>query len=105
MFSGKKLVINHFKRYSRRKIGDVILGVTNAGGLNLAVNFESAINAGEILKINEVDFAKKETPQVIVIDQKPSLADELAKLKNLLDEGAITKEEYEALKKKLIENN
>jgi hypothetical protein len=50
MFSGKKLVINHFKRYSRKKIGDVILGVTNAGGLNLAVNFESAINAGEILK-------------------------------------------------------
>jgi hypothetical protein len=39
MFSGKKLVINHFKRYSRKKIGDVILGVTNAGGLNLAVNF------------------------------------------------------------------
>lgn len=31
-----------------------------------------------------------------------SVADELAKLKQLLDQGAITKEEYEALKKKLI---
>jgi hypothetical protein len=105
MFSGRKLVIKHFKVYSRKKTGDIFLGVVNAGGLNCAVNFESAINTEEILKINDIDFAKKEKPTAIIINQKPSLADELAKLKKLLDEGAITKEEYEALKKKVIESN
>lgn len=33
---------------------------------------------------------------------KPSVADELAKLKELLDKGVITKEEYEKAKKKLL---
>ncbi|MEM1697997.1 MAG: PH domain-containing protein, partial [Thermofilaceae archaeon] len=34
---------------------------------------------------------------------KPSIADELLKLKRLLDEGLITKEEYEKLKKRIVE--
>ncbi|MCS7105241.1 MAG: PH domain-containing protein [Thermofilaceae archaeon] len=33
----------------------------------------------------------------------PSVADELAKLKKLLDEGVITREEYEKLKKRIVE--
>lgn len=33
---------------------------------------------------------------------KTSVADELAKLKELLDKGVITKEEYEKAKKKLL---
>ena len=33
----------------------------------------------------------------------PSVADEIAKLKKLYDDGILTKEEYEAQKKKLLE--
>jgi len=39
----------------------------------------------------------------VTINNAPSLADEIAKLKKLFDEVTLTKDKYEAAKKKLIE--
>jgi len=47
-------------------------------------------------------MAGKEAEEVPA-PSKPSIADELLKLKRLLDEGLITKEEYEKLKKRIVE--
>ena len=73
-------------------------------GVDDIVNYESevedAIAAGEIVV---PDKFKHSTDNGSA--QPVSVADEIAKLKKLYDDGAITKEEYDAQKKKLLEGN
>ena len=65
------------------------------GGGNIT-NYELYIE--EAIQVCEIkDCGKKEAPVV-------GAADELKKWKALLDSGAITKEEYDAQKKKLLGN-
>jgi len=68
-FSGMAFEIKYFSKVSSKKNGDKILGVIAVGpsyygkfdlGIyKQAVNFEAAIQAGEIIKINDIDFTKK----------------------------------------------
>lgn len=86
------------KRYNYN--GYVVHRIFNDGtlhirkGTRLVINIEPAIKAGELLQ-------KREKETTIMINQG-SVADELAKLKKLYDDGVLTKEEYEAQKKKLL---
>jgi hypothetical protein len=103
-YAGKYAVIKHFKKWEHKKSGTKIYTVINLGGLNEVVELGSAIETGEIVAIN----GKRVGPtaeRVAVVNQasSTSAADEIRKLKALMDEGIITKEEFEAQKKKLLE--
>ncbi|HVZ55670.1 MAG TPA: SHOCT domain-containing protein [Chitinophagaceae bacterium] len=57
----------------------------------------------EIVTINSRPFEERPiTNNTTIIEQKASTADELAKLKKLMDDGVITTEEFEAQQKKLL---
>ena len=80
-YNGRSFTILNFSKISSKKNGDSYLGVfsigpTFDGTLNMgmykqAVDFEAAILAGEIVKINDIDFTKprkivsREIPQFI----------------------------------------
>jgi hypothetical protein len=80
-YNGRAYSIEHFSKVSSKKNGDDIFGVIDVGlsfdgkldlsVYNQAVNFEAAILAGEIIKINDIDFTKpgkttsREIPQFI----------------------------------------
>jgi len=67
-YNGRSYSIKHFSKVSSKKNGDDIFGVIDVGlsfdgkldmsVYNQAVNFEAAILAGEIIKINDIDFTK-----------------------------------------------
>jgi hypothetical protein len=71
--------------------------IYGVGNDKLRVYYEQAIEFEE-LEIPD-RYKKKETAT-----NATSRADELTKLKKLLDDGVLTKEEFEAEKKKLLEN-
>ena len=75
------------------KTGSVVTTVFKTGILNASLNADAAEESGEIATKNN---AKKATPAVA------GVADELLKLKSLLDSGAITQAEFEAQKAKLL---
>jgi len=61
--NGKSFAIIHFSKISSKKNGDKFIGVINTiNPLKIlyreAVDFEAAIESGEIIKINEIDFIK-----------------------------------------------
>ena len=60
------------------------------------VDVEAALQVGELL----TGAAPKQT--VVPTMQAPSQADELAKFKKLMDDGVITKDEFEAKKKQIL---
>jgi hypothetical protein len=76
-----------------RGLGSTRIVVFKAGVYNAQLDFDAAEAAGEIATRNN---AKKATPAVA------GVADELLKLKGLLDAGAITQAEFEAQKAKLL---
>ncbi|WP_346236911.1 SHOCT domain-containing protein [Niabella insulamsoli] len=88
--------------------GDTLSATEEQGGYARYYNTYTALS--ELTnKILQSDFntalkdaLKSYTPKKET-HQNTSKADEIAKLKKLLDEGALTKEEFEAEKKKLLE--
>jgi hypothetical protein len=68
--------------------------------INYEIDVESAFAANEI--IVKDNRKPKNVPASEI--QKLSIADEILKIKKLYDEGVLTKEEFEVLKKKIIEN-
>lgn len=78
--------------------GNNTLVIKTAAGGRMHIEVEEAIAAGELL-VSQTDKVVEKT---IIQETSGSVADELAKLKKLYDEGAITKKEYEAQKKKLL---
>jgi hypothetical protein len=105
-YAGKYVIIKFFKRQADKRTGDKTIAVINPyGGLNYVVDIEGGVNAQEIVAVNHHSLVKKAEPTVVVQQQPQSTADELAKLKKLYDDGTLTKEEYEAAKKKLLEKN
>lgn len=80
-----------------------IVGVTSGVALSLSgeeyVIFKKAdIPTAEAIR----DYINNYRTTHASPQQAPSLADELVKLKGLLDAGALTQEEFEAVKSKLI---
>lgn len=120
--AGKEYVIVNLKKTGSKNIGysyspviaepiDGIFG-NKKGKLKLGserfyIDYENAVNSGELIYPGKQQNNKNQTSiEVKVIQEKnqgTSITDELAKLKKLYDSGAITKEEYEAGKKKLLD--
>jgi hypothetical protein len=75
------------------KTGSVVTTVFKSGAFNAALNADAAEESGEIKTANN---QKKATPT------NGGVADELIKLKSLLDAGTITQAEFDAQKAKLL---
>lgn len=96
-FAGYSFRIKDIKTFGSQRIGEKVFLVCKSGGpMNYWVDVESAIQSGEIFVPDKFQDKK-------VIKNETGIADELRKLKGLFDEGILTKEEYEAQKKKLLE--
>lgn len=96
-WSGKQAIVKKITFSGTKRSGFTTIAVIGLGHLNnYWVEIESAIASGEVLP--PAEFQKKEGTAAPVA----SVADELKKLKELLDSGAITKEEYDQQKKKLF---
>lgn len=95
MYAGTHLKIKFFKEWDSSKFGIKQLTIVSFTAINGIVELEPAIEAGEIIIPNY-------NPNQKTSLQSISIADEIAKLKKLLDAGAITQAEYDAGKKKLL---
>lgn len=101
---GHLFKVKRFRTEGSKKRGYTYYLVLGAGDIvNYECDIESAITAGEIIIPDE--FKTKPKDIVVQVKQEVSIADELTKLKKLLDDGVLTKDEYDAQKKKLLEKN
>ena len=89
------LRINKFEIWDSPRLGErhYILFKWPLVGAHVS-DLEGAINSGEITALNSIPF----TPSKVV----NSVADELIKLKKLLDTGVLTQQEFDDQKKKLL---
>ena len=82
-----------------KKNGYLFYPIINVGSMRYQIAIDDAIASGEIMVPDK--FKSKQT-----LAQQPQpqsdVYDQLKKLKDLLDSGAITQEEYDAQKKKLL---
>lgn len=93
--AGTLLTVKEIRATGNRKRGfKVWLIVGNGNIVNYLVDIEFAAGAGEIIS-NNPQYQKKSGSHF-------SVADEIKKLKELLDAGAITQEEYDQQKKKIL---
>lgn len=107
-FSNRKFKIKSLLPIGSKKKGYVIYAKFGIGSLvNYWIDIDNAIDAGELLLPEPYNAKVKKANSVqtpVVIEQtKLSTADELKKLKELLDAGVLTKEEFEQQKKKILE--
>ncbi|MDR1348654.1 MAG: SHOCT domain-containing protein [Prevotellaceae bacterium] len=117
-YSGEKVSIKKIKQISKKNEKIWLLTLYyRPQKENLYCYLEKALNTGEILIqtgniITPKQIVKPETEQTEALKEQEdaekntvnfSIADEIRKLKALLDEGIITKEEFEKQKAKLLE--
>jgi hypothetical protein len=94
MAAGYALTVHSIRRDGSKKSGDKYhLVVTGENSFKWWVDIQNAIESGEIAS---------NAPKTVQ-SPAPSIADEIKKLKELLDSGAITQEEYDSQKKKLLQ--
>lgn len=99
-YNGRNAIIAKLNVVGNKKTGFYITATIKVGQINrYMLDIENAIEAGEL----EVpaEYAKKATKETLST-VTASLGDELKKLKELFDSGALSKEEYDAAKKKLL---
>jgi hypothetical protein len=102
MMSNSRLIIKHFKEYDSPKMGLKFYTVVSIGSIvNNVVELEPAIESGEIIIPGYTPASKVQVVQAVA---PLSVADELSKLKKLLDDGVLTQAEYDTQKKKLLGN-
>lgn len=99
-YAGLNLTVKRIVTIKLKGAKKVELVVGGGNVVNYRVQIEQAIESGEILP--PIEYRKKVEPTVI-IQNNTSVADELVKLKKLYDDGLLSKEEFEAQKKKLLE--
>jgi Short C-terminal domain len=73
--------------------------------VNYEIDVENALISNELVLPEQFKKAKNDVPKQVIVSQQISIADELIKLKKLLDDGVLTKEEFESQKKKVLGNN
>lgn len=97
--AGKSTKVKSLIAYGNKKNGYTVVAKVGFGELvNYWIEIDNAVDGGEL--IPPAAYAKKE--QGGATSSGGSVADELKKLKELLDSGALTQEEYNAQKKKLL---
>lgn len=96
--SGHEYKVARIEKRGSKKIGFVYYAVLATGLSKYEIDVENAIAAGELAVPKEF---KQVTSNTLAAPTQ-SLADELKKLKDLFDQGALSKEEYDAAKKKLL---
>lgn len=102
-FSGRNGEIVKLQKRGNKKFGYQDYAIIKIGAMaRYEVDIDNAILSGEI-DVPEEFKPKAKVLQVEVKGASSSLADELIKLKKLLDDGILTKEEFEAQKKKLLD--
>jgi Short C-terminal domain len=101
MFSNAYLVfgVMEHKKFFGKKYDYPVFYVNGKEKNKYFADIYNGIKSKEIIALNGVEF-KEKTGKTIL-----NKADELKKWKDLLDAGAITKEEYEVEKKKILEKN
>ena len=104
MAGHKRKVVKIVTR-GNKKIGKTYEPLITFGSGRYEIDVDNAIASGEIVVPDEFKPKPKVTTTVVEVKQQVSVADELIKLKKLFDDGVLTKEEYEAQKKKLLEKN
>lgn len=96
-YAGHLVHVKKFRKDGNKKRGFVYNLIVGGGNIaNYDVDIESAIAAGEVVVPDE--FKPRATGTVV--QSTPS--DELKKLKDLYDSGALTKDEYDSAKKKVL---
>ncbi|MBC7400968.1 MAG: SHOCT domain-containing protein [Mucilaginibacter sp.] len=93
-FANVGAVVKSIKKTKINGIDKYMFSVNPGGPMRYTVFIDDAIEACEIKPCKSTDSATPATAG--------SVADEIKKLKGLLDSGAITKAEYDAQKKKLL---
>ena len=115
--SGREFVITNLKASGSKKVGYTFLPVIaepigNSDKLKLGqeryyIDYENAVNSGELIYAGKQTVGKNPTSVEVKVVQEGSksisIPDELAKLKKLYDSGALSKEEYDVAKKKLLD--
>lgn len=100
-WNGHKFRVKYFRKDGTKKRGFTYKLILGGGNIvNYECDIESAIAVGEIIVPEEY---RPKSNIVVEVKQNFSIADELAKLKKLLDDGVLNQEEYDIQKKKLLE--
>jgi len=97
-YNNLKATVKDFYIYGVKKMGYYIIARLKVGALRQDMYIENAIEARELKTPAEYATAKRET---IAVPNK-SKADEIKKLKELLDSGALTQDEFDTEKKKIL---
>jgi len=96
IYEVQKIVKRGNKKNGYQYFALVLVGM----GMRYQIDVDAAITSGELSVPDE--FKPKKAEPVVIVQQSTSVADELTKLKKLFDDGVITKDEFEAQKKKLL---
>jgi hypothetical protein len=94
--AGLIVTIKKIRKYNYKHYKGVYFTVGGGNITNYNVDIENAIATGEIFDPKAKKIAKEKGNAV------PDKYDELMKIKKLFDQGVLTKEEYEAEKKKIL---
>jgi len=92
--AGLIVTVKKIKKYNYKRYKGVYFTVGGGNITNYVIDIENAIKSCEIEICND---------EKTVSESKPDKYDQLAKLKKLLDDGILTQEEYDAEKKKILE--
>ncbi len=100
--NGKFAIIDKMQKSGSDKMGYTMYFTFRYPAGNSAVNVESAISSGEMVTTASKKKAEAKNQPTIIQNNAPSLAEELKKLKELLDTGVLTQAEFDAQKQKLL---
>lgn len=105
IINGKFTIIDKIRQVGNESRGLTTIFIFKEKGYTgeHGINIEAAIEKGEVVTAASIKKKEEQKTPKIIQQSTISLADELKKLKELLDTGILTREEYEAQKQKLLE--